>query len=96
MILEIPPPKANVVCFERRPVICNEMHIDENVGKIVDLQPKDEHKPIMVHAPELPPRACAVKQVRFALTDPCERDRLDLCNFKHKDIPCECTHYEKR
>lgn len=94
--LEIPPPKPNVVCFERQPVVCKEIDINENIGGIQELDFKDEHKPVMVHASELPPRACLVKQVRFAPTDPCERDRLDLCNFKHNDIPCECTKYEKR
>lgn len=70
--------------------------MDDNICKQLNLEPKEEAKPIMVHPPELPPRACKVKSVRFAPPDdPCERDRMDLCNFKHKDLPCECTYYEK-
>lgn len=90
---EIPPPKPNVVCFERRPVVCKTKLIDEDYCR---RHREDDQKPIMVHRPELPPRACKVKSVRFAEpVDPCARDRMDLCNFKHEDIPCECTNYHK-
>lgn len=84
-----------MVCLERIPVVCKKSDIDNNLCKD-ETEIEEVSKPIMVHAVELPPRACKVKTVRFAEPiDPCERQRLDLCNFKHQDLPCECTHYRK-